>query len=142
MPSEYKPHGLHAAPFNPLHCKAIVHQGRGFSYQCLRNAKIDGWCKQHHPDAVKARQEESDRKFREKMANLPEVRLRARLNEVIEQRDALLAVCERFIEIEREADDAPRDQETGEMLYDLVEALMNLYDDAVAAVTKTRNFNC
>lgn len=50
------------------------------------------------------------------------------------QRDALLAVCEKFIMIEREASDAPRDSETGEMLYDLAEALMNLYDEAVAAV--------
>ena len=40
-------------------------------YDCSRKAVIDGYCKQHHPDSVKKRREESDRKWSEKQANTP-----------------------------------------------------------------------
>lgn len=35
---------------------------------CSRKAKRDGYCTQHHPDTVKARREESSRKWKEKWA--------------------------------------------------------------------------
>jgi hypothetical protein len=41
-------------------CVAIVSDASGFRpYQCQRKRKIDQWCKQHHPDAVAAREEAS-----------------------------------------------------------------------------------
>jgi hypothetical protein len=55
-------------------CKASVRgEGWGWLYQrgCQRNAWKDGYCKQHHPDSVKARREESNRYYRQKMDNSP-----------------------------------------------------------------------
>jgi hypothetical protein len=51
---------------DPEHCKAGVWSREGWSrqYQCTRKAKVDGYCKQHHPDAVKRRREESDARWR------------------------------------------------------------------------------
>jgi len=40
-------------------------------YPCSRKAVIDGYCKQHHPDNVKKRREDSDNKWKEKQANTP-----------------------------------------------------------------------
>lgn len=36
--------------------------------QCSRTAKVDGYCAQHHPDAVKARRTASDAKYRSQLA--------------------------------------------------------------------------
>jgi hypothetical protein len=38
---------------------------------CSRKAVVDGYCKQHHPDNVNKRREESDRKWNEKQARTP-----------------------------------------------------------------------
>lgn len=40
-------------------------------HKCSRAAIKDGFCKQHHPDAVKARAAEADRKYEEKRAKDP-----------------------------------------------------------------------
>ncbi len=45
-------------------CKKRVYQG-WHDYPCSRKAIKDGYCKQHHPDSVKARQEKSDKRYRE-----------------------------------------------------------------------------
>ncbi len=40
------------------YCKKSVYVASGnwgSSHQCSRKAKVDGYCKQHHPDSVKAR---------------------------------------------------------------------------------------
>jgi hypothetical protein len=41
------------------------------TYRCARNAVKDGFCKQHHPDAVKARQEKSAKLYAEKREKDP-----------------------------------------------------------------------
>lgn len=40
-------------------------------YRCSRNAWKDGYCKQHHPETVKKRREESQRKWEAKHARSP-----------------------------------------------------------------------
>lgn len=45
---------------NPLKCKKMVSDTSGWhSYQCLRNVWLDGYCKQHHPETIKARKDKS-----------------------------------------------------------------------------------
>jgi hypothetical protein len=36
----------------------------GSSYQCSRKAKVDGYCKQHHPDGKKARKDAGDARYK------------------------------------------------------------------------------
>jgi hypothetical protein len=67
-----------------IRCKKnIVATAMGFHYQrCSRAAIRDGYCWQHHPDAVKERQDESDRRYREKQKSDPYIqcfRMRDRL---------------------------------------------------------------
>lgn len=53
-------------PYDPERCAATVHDG-GRSvrfHQCERRIWQDGWCKQHHPETVKKRQEEGNRRYR------------------------------------------------------------------------------
>ena len=55
------------------------------SRQCQRKPKIDGYCKQHHPEGVRARQQESDRRYLAKRATSPWGRLekaKARISEL------------------------------------------------------------
>ena len=53
-------------------CKAQVSDSVGWHhFQCSRYAVKDGYCKQHHPDAVAARQAESDRRAQERWVNDP-----------------------------------------------------------------------
>ena len=47
-----------------VYCKGLVHDDHGVSFHgCSRKAKKDGYCKQHHPDAVKARRAEQERRW-------------------------------------------------------------------------------
>ena len=39
--------------------------------QCSRKAWKDGYCKQHHPDTVKAREEASNKKYEERKKQQP-----------------------------------------------------------------------
>ena len=51
-------------------CKKGVMQGYR-SFQCKHKTWKDGWCKQHHPDTVKSRHEELDRRYYEKQKHEP-----------------------------------------------------------------------
>ena len=55
-------------------CRADVHRGY-HSSPCLRNAWKDGYCKQHHPDTVAARDAAAKKRFDAKWANHPIARL-------------------------------------------------------------------
>ena len=45
-------------------CKARIYHGIGFfEHHCSRRAWRDGFCKQHHPDTVKARAEKRAAKY-------------------------------------------------------------------------------
>lgn len=46
-------------------CKAQVSDGRTGLWNCSRRATKDGFCWQHHPDAVKKREQESQRRYEE-----------------------------------------------------------------------------
>ena len=76
-------------------CDEQVHDGGTWPrfHQCTRPVHKDGKCKIHHPDAVAARREKSDKKWQAKMekANAPYRKIRdleranAELREAIEQ---------------------------------------------------------
>jgi len=61
MEMEYSPGrwptGSSKAELDPTRCKASVREQGMWPrfYQCKRKATLDGWCKQHHPDAQAAR---------------------------------------------------------------------------------------
>ena len=63
---------------DPSKCPEIIPTaGLRMSYhQCRGKVVKDGYCRVHHPDAVKARREEAMRKYEEKLAASPERRLR------------------------------------------------------------------
>jgi len=65
MPHVYKQGDRYQLPFDPKRCKASVF-GEIQSNQCRRRSKEDGWCGQHHPDAIEARDLERARKEDEK----------------------------------------------------------------------------
>lgn len=71
-PSTYGP-GYAPRAFREGYCKESVHeQGRGVSfYQCQRKAVRDGYCAQHHPDAVKARRAARDKRYEEQQDKSP-----------------------------------------------------------------------
>jgi hypothetical protein len=54
-------------PLDPVRCKAGVRSSGNWSRysQCNRKAGVDGWCKQHHPDAEVKRQAVSNAKYKE-----------------------------------------------------------------------------
>jgi hypothetical protein len=71
-------------------CKERVMTGWHF-HQCSRNAVNDGYCKQHHPESIAARQVESDKKFREKMQQSDYFKLKIMTAQRNELLDALKA---------------------------------------------------
>jgi hypothetical protein len=75
-------------------CSADVHDGgRWPSHRCSRRAVNDGYCRQHHPDAVAARQYAADERYREKWDNSPQMKL-ARANERIAELERRIAILE------------------------------------------------
>lgn len=66
MAYEYKVIG-NGRPVDPDRCKAsVLYPGRWTGHhQCKRKKWRDGWCKQHHPDEVKRRREERDKRWEE-----------------------------------------------------------------------------
>lgn len=67
-------------------CKERVwhYHGHQFTTQCSREAKIDGYCKQHHPDSIKkrkAKQQQRWEKSRIQLAAQRENRIRIWANE-------------------------------------------------------------
>lgn len=67
-----------------MNCKVSVRMA-GFTFprysQCSREAVKDGFCKQHHPDAKKARLEASSRRWQEKHDKSDSARLYRALKE-------------------------------------------------------------
>lgn len=51
--------------------KQIMPNGSWRFRQCSRKAVKDGFCKQHHPETVKARQKAQDEAWRKKLENSP-----------------------------------------------------------------------
>ena len=72
-----------------MNCKEQVVDGWTIR-KCARAAVSDGYCKQHHPDAVKKRREESDRRYQKQLEESP-YRLLAKANERIADLEAELA---------------------------------------------------
>ena len=74
------------------YCKADVWTSSGNwvqSHQCSRKAKVDGYCKQHHPDAKKARDEASMKKFNDESDARIRAAARAPFARVLEYMDGL-----------------------------------------------------
>jgi len=83
-------------------CKEQVWDSNGWrNKRCTRSAVKDGYCKQHHPETVKERREESDKRYKEKMENSPLAKLRS-ANEKLQ---ALEARCKYLEEAVRERDE-------------------------------------
>ena len=82
-------------------CKAQVY-GRGLPFKgakCSKPIWKDGYCKIHHPESVKKRREDSDRKYQEKLANDPIHKMRReieRLNETVAILQARIKELERI----------------------------------------------
>ena len=52
-------------------CKRVYDSYSLIGHPCTRKVWKDGFCKTHHPETVKARQEESTRRYKEKWDNSP-----------------------------------------------------------------------
>lgn len=69
----------------PELCKESVYPAgfRGMiRRQCSRKASKDGYCSQHHPDAVKKREKEVEKRDEERRKNSPYYRLAEAHNEI------------------------------------------------------------
>ena len=82
-------------------CKARVGEpGRSMrTHQCQRKAQQDGWCWQHHPDAIAERDHQSKERWQREIdsRSAPHRKLEQAQAEIVrltEQRDALLKACE------------------------------------------------
>jgi len=82
-------------------------------YQCTRKAWKDGFCKTHHPESVKARQEKSDAHFKEKWHNSSHAQLHRTMDTLKATREALKDAIE-WIEATHEETDRPWDDVKGE----------------------------
>jgi hypothetical protein len=66
-------------------CKALVSSGPwSRQSQCNRKEWKDGWCKQHHPDSVKARRELSDQRYEERKKHQPWYKLQEAMKRIAE----------------------------------------------------------
>ena len=64
-------------------CKKFVSRGTWARQgQCNRNAVKDGYCKQHHPDSVAKRNEESQKRWQEQYENSPHMQLKRALEKI------------------------------------------------------------
>jgi hypothetical protein len=71
-------------------CKEMVYDPQGWHGQrCSRRAAKDGFCKQHHPDAVRARQEKSAQECKERTRRSPLYRLTVMESAIVEK-DAII----------------------------------------------------
>jgi len=93
MSKEYK---------DTLLCKAMLWES-WYNRQCSRKAVKDGYCKQHHPDAVAKRSEDSERRYKEKVHNRPIAKLQRECNSLREEKQKLVEALEYFL------DDSPLD---------------------------------
>lgn len=62
--------------------KEVYYPGGFHTYRCRRKAVKDGWCKQHHPEAERARREKSDREWKAKWDNSPVMQLKRKEEEM------------------------------------------------------------
>ena len=71
MTSEYVPRMTNfgmSDPIDPRRCKAGVYDSQTWrTNQCQRLARIDGWCKQHHPDAEAERRRKAEEAYERRM---------------------------------------------------------------------------
>ncbi len=66
-------------------CKETVYDAlRRKSFNCSRNATKDGYCKQHHPDAVAKRNKETEARWEAKRKCSPEYKLRLTIEKIKE----------------------------------------------------------
>ena len=78
-----------------IYCKETVRDASGWSWhRCIYKAKRDGYCKIHHPEAVKARREAASRRYEEKEKRSPYYLLKI-ANERIKELEKLNADLER-----------------------------------------------
>lgn len=72
-------------------CKELVSSWNGWGVsKCSRNALKDGYCNQHHPDAVKSRQEASDKRRKEKLDTNPLIVANAKIAKIEQQNKKLI----------------------------------------------------
>jgi hypothetical protein len=65
-------------------CKKTIYGDWGRHRGCSRNATKDGYCKQHHPDAVAARGKKRDDDYEKKRKDSPYYRLGVALKRITE----------------------------------------------------------
>lgn len=71
-------------------CKERIGDRTGFHfYQCTRNIWKDGYCKTHHPETVKERQEKSAKRWEERYNSNPLVAANKRIKELEEEVERL-----------------------------------------------------
>ena len=62
---------------NPCRCKQTIYKGTwARASQCSRKATKDGYCKQHHPDAVAKRNKEVEERYEAKRKQSPWYKLK------------------------------------------------------------------
>lgn len=95
----------YSAPIDPDRCAAAVWAGYS-PHQCLRKAKKDGWCGQHHPDAEASRLERVMERYRKKIEDQERSRFRAAQRSVaahygltVEAMDAILSEVNKDLDI-------------------------------------------
>ncbi len=86
-------------------CKAIPYRGEIFNNTpCLRRAVENGYCRQHNPDAVTARQKKREREWSKKWRE--QEKQRTRQYEIDAIKTALYdAACARFPDVPKKAVD-------------------------------------
>ena len=80
-----------------VQCKEHVFSGKQWDFrghQCTRSAWKDGFCKIHHPESVKVRQEISMKRWDEKFENSTEQKLLERVKELEKENEELKKVME------------------------------------------------
>ncbi len=77
MSHRYSPHSKYNAAVDPLRCAQAVHDsGRGCGFhQCRNKRKVGDWCATHDPNAIKARRDKSERKYRADLDRARAVRI-------------------------------------------------------------------
>jgi len=85
MPFEYTWSGSqYESPVDPERCKASV-PGKNRDHQCQHKRLKDGWCKQHHPDAIADRRAEQSQRWNEQAAERARRRLIPGLDEAVKR---------------------------------------------------------
>jgi len=79
-------------------CKSRVWpSGSMRDYPCSRNAWKDGFCKQHHPDTVKARREKQESELREKRESDPFNKMAKKVKELEAHNKVLVDALEKIV---------------------------------------------